>query len=696
MAIFNFKILLCSLSMFFFCILFPQTNSLTFNLPNFNDPDQKVNITTFGEAYISTQGLQVTSNERNTNLQQQVGKATYIDRLHLWDNSTGNLTSFTTHFVFTIDSNGSSTFADGLAFFLAPDGSNFTAGGAMGLPLDPVTIIPTNPFVAVEFDTFQNDGVDPVGISPITHAGINVNTLKSNVTAVWYCNITHGIENEAWIRYDSSSHNLSVVFTGSTNTTRVEDTIHFIVDLRDYLPEWVTIGFSASTGSEFEKNTVTSWDFSSVTSWDFSSSLGINETNNTVTVKPRSNKISLGAVVGSVVGSGVFVGGFVLVGFALWRRSRAKEEDEFEIEMSLENEFEAGAGPKKFSYSQLSRATNKFEEEQKLGEGGFGGVYRGFLRELNFYIAVKRISKGSKQGIKEYAAEVKIISRLRHKNLVQLIGWCHEKKELLLVYEFMENGSLDFHLFKGKSLLTWATRYKIAQGLASALLYLHEEWEQCVVHRDIKSSNVMLDSNFNAKLGDFGLARFVDHEKEPQTTALAGTMGYLAPECVVTGKASKESDVYSFGVVALEIACGRKPFVMNGPECQKGMVEWVWDLYGTGRLLEAVDPILGPDFDEREMERLMIVGLWCAHPDHNFRPKIRQAIHVLNFEALPPILPQKQPALSFFPPPLNTTSTSSNTSQNKYSSYTSNTDSSNYTSSSTACSSPSIALLNSM
>ena len=212
------------------------------------------------------------------------------------------------------------------------------------------------------------------------------------------------------------------------------------------------------------------------------------------------------------MGSCALVGGLALLGFGLWKRSRGKEE-EFGIDMSMENEFETGSGPKKFSYGQLSRATNNFSEEQKLGEGGFGGVYRGFLRDLNSYVAVKRISKGSKQGIKEYASEVRIISRLRHRNLVQLIGWCHEKKELLLVYEFMENGSLDSHLFQEKTMLTWAMRYKIAQGLASALLYLHEEWEQCVVHRDVKSSNVMLDSNFNAKLGDFGLARLVDHEK---------------------------------------------------------------------------------------------------------------------------------------------------------------------------------------
>ncbi|KAG5581131.1 hypothetical protein H5410_051758, partial [Solanum commersonii] len=240
-----------------------------------------------------------------------------------------------------------------------------------------------------------------------------------------------------------------------------------------------------------------------------------------------------------------------------------------------------------------------------LGQGGFRGVYKGYLRESDSYIAVKRISRESKQGIKEYASEVRIISRLRHKHLVQLIGWCHQKRELLLVYEFMPNGSLDHHLFKVKSHLTWPIRFKIAQGLASALFYLHEEWEQCVVHKDIKSSNIMLDSNFNAKLGDFGLARLVDHDKGSQTTVLAGTMGYMAPECVTTGKASKETDVYSFGVVA-----------------------------------EAVDPRLSSEFNEEEVEHLLIVGLWCAHPDNKCRPSIRQAIQVVNFEApLPTLLP---------------------------------------------------------
>jgi serine/threonine protein kinase len=214
----------------------------------------------------------------------------------------------------------------------------------------------------------------------------------------------------------------------------------------------------------------------------------------------------------------------------------------------------------------------------------------------------------------------------------------------------MPNGSLDSHLFKGNLVLTWETRYKIALGLASALLYLHEECERCVVHRDIKPSNIMLDSDFNAKLGDFGLARLVDHEKGSKTTVLAGTMGYMAPECVVSGRASKESDIYSFGIVLLEIACGRRTIDQRQQDDQVGLVEWVWSLYAMEKMLDAVDPKLGVEFNAREVEHLMVVGLWCVHPYSDHRPTIRQAIHVLNSEADLPILPSIMPVPTYYTP----------------------------------------------
>ncbi|EFH52225.1 hypothetical protein ARALYDRAFT_906224 [Arabidopsis lyrata subsp. lyrata] len=183
--------------------------------------------------------------------------------------------------------------------------------------------------------------------------------------------------------------------------------------------------------------------------------------------------------------------------------------------------------------------------------------------------------------------EVKIISKLRHRNMVQLIGWCNEKNEFLLIYELVLNGSLNSHLFgKRPHLLSWDIRYKIALGLASALLYLHEEWDQCVLHREIKASNIMLDSDFNVKLGDFGLARVMNHEHGSHTTGLAGTFGYMAHEYVTKGSASKESDIYSFGIVLLEIVTGRKSLERtqednsDSESNEKSLVGKVWKLYG--------------------------------------------------------------------------------------------------------------------
>ncbi|KAF2296548.1 hypothetical protein GH714_040587 [Hevea brasiliensis] len=223
---------------------------------------------------------------------------------------------------------------------------------------------------------------------------------------------------------------------------------------------------------------------------------------------------------------------------------------------SANDDFEKENGPRSFSYEELVLATNNFESERLLGKGGFGRVYIGMLSN-NSCVAVKRIiTSECHQGLKAYASEVKAISRLRHRNLVQLIGWCRNKQELFIIYEFMPNKGLNFHLFDKTCLLTWERRYGIALGLASALLYLQEECEQCVLHRDIKSRNILLDSNFNPKLGDFGLATFVEHGQGSDTTRLIGTDGYVAPEYLQTSKATKESDIYSFGVVALEMATG--------------------------------------------------------------------------------------------------------------------------------------------
>ncbi|CAN6360839.1 unnamed protein product [Urochloa humidicola] len=363
-----------------------------------------------------------------------------------------------------------------------------------------------------------------------------------------------------------------------------------------------------------------------------------------------------GLVAGVTVGSGAFLMcSGIMVWFILRHHSlKAREhiDDLFADEDVLKGEsFEEGTGPRRFRYSELATATSCFSDEDKLGEGGFGSVYKGYLKERDLHVAIKKVSKSSQQGWKEYISEVKIISRLRHRNLVQLIGWCHGGGELLLVYELMPNGSLNSHIHGQNNVLSWQLRHDIILGIGSALLYLHQESQQCVLHRDIKPSNVLLDAAFNAKLGDFGLARLVDHEQS-HTTALAGTMGYMDPECMLSGSASTATDVYSFGVVILEIACGKRPIVVvqdSEEYATMHLVQWVWECYGHGRIIDAADQRLNGQFDGDEMERVMITALWCAHPDRTMRPSIRQAINVLRMEAPLPSLPANMPVAMFMP-----------------------------------------------
>jgi len=619
-------------------------NSLSFDYPYFKNGD----VNWEGDASPYKGAIQITSNTLDQNNNYSVGRVTSFKQMHLWDMNSGNLSDFTTKFSFVVYSNNRD-YGDGMVFFLAdpnlPLLKNISQGGGLGLvDGDQVLKSTQHSFVAVEFDTFNNPSWDPPGEG--THVGLNFNSMRSNITKPWLTNIQERRVYNCSIEYKSSTLNLSVSFTMYDDDDKpVEEYISYKVDLRDFLPERVIVGFSAATGRLYEVHTLRSWSFSSSLLSDETKDQVVAPTASPI-INEKNNK--MGWKVGLGIGIGLAVSLSGLTCPLLWKRSRERKETGFDLNM--DDVFQKGSGPKRFSYNELVSATNKFSESDKVGQGGFGGVYKGHLKELNSYVAIKRISRESRQGILEYATEVKVISQLRHRNLVQLLGWCHRKNDFLLIYEFMSNGSLDSHLYGKKSFLTWTTRYNIALGLASALLYLQEEWEQCVLHRDIKSSNIMLDSCFNAKLGDFGLARLVDHEKGSQTTLIAGTRGYIAPEYFTSGKPTKESDIFSFGVVLLEIASGRKAIEREEKEGQISVVEWVWELYGLGKFLEAVDPKLCGAFDEQQLERLVIVGLWCVHPDYSFRPSIRQVIQVLKFESPSPILPEKMPVPTYLPP----------------------------------------------
>lgn len=244
-----------------------------------------------------------------------------------------------------------------------------------------------------------------------------------------------------------------------------------------------------------------------------------------------------------------------------------------------EKEFES----QKFSYKDLCVANKGFQNSEVLGVGGFGKVYKGVLPSTNVHVAVKRISHNSKQGMKEFVAEIIRMRRLSHRSLVKLLGYCRKNAELLLVYEYMPNGSLDRFLSTQdrKLVLSWCLRYKIIKEVASALLYLHEEGKQVFLHRDIKASNILLDADMNSRLSDFGLARFHDHNVDPRITHVVRTIGYIAPEMSRTRTSTTCSDVYAFGMFLLQVCCERRPIDRhaqcdNDSECVL-LSDWVYN-----------------------------------------------------------------------------------------------------------------------
>ncbi|XP_077223922.1 cold-responsive protein kinase 1-like isoform X3 [Tasmannia lanceolata] len=243
---------------------------------------------------------------------------------------------------------------------------------------------------------------------------------------------------------------------------------------------------------------------------------------------------------------------------------------------------------------------------------------------------MKSLSTESKQGIREFLTEIDIISNISHPNLVELIGCCIEGENRALIYEYVENGSLDRALLGSKRIrLDWDTRSNICMGTARGLAYLHEELDPCIVHRDIKVSNILLDGNLAPKIGDFGLAKLFPDNVTHLSTRIAGTVGYLAPEYAMRGQLTKKADIYSFGVLILEIISGRSSGKSITSGAQKYLLEWAWQLYQEGRLVELVDPELG-QYPEEEVIRYSKVALFCTQGSAQRRPSITQVIDMLS------------------------------------------------------------------
>ncbi|XP_039069927.1 probable serine/threonine-protein kinase At1g01540 [Hibiscus syriacus] len=290
-----------------------------------------------------------------------------------------------------------------------------------------------------------------------------------------------------------------------------------------------------------------------------------------------------------------------------------------------------------YTLRELEESTNEFAPENVIGEGGYGIVYRGVLED-NTKVAVKNLLNNRGQAEKEFKVEVDAIGRVRHKNLVRLLGYCAEGAHRMLVYEYVDNGNLEqwLHGDVGScSPLTWEIRMNIVLGTAKGLTYLHEGLEPKVVHRDIKSSNILLDKQWNAKVSDFGLAKLLGSERSYVTTRVMGTFGYVAPEYASTGMLNERSDVYSFGILLMEIISGRNPVDYSRPQGEVNLVEWLKTVV-TNRNAEGVlDPRLPEKPSSRALKRALLVALRCVDPNAQKRPKMGHVIHMLEADEFP-------------------------------------------------------------
>ncbi|CAJ1948570.1 unnamed protein product [Sphenostylis stenocarpa] len=606
-----------------FLILLVSATAFSFLFHGFNES----NITLEGKAKIDNQGiLQLTGRKNNI-----VGHAFYNKSIIILDKTNASVLqpkvfSFSTCFVFSIVSPSSGPGGFGLAFTIAPSTQfpDAEGGHLLGLFNSSNDMSSSNHILVVEFDTVNGykDSADTVG----NHVGVNKNGMSSNISepAAYF---EEGRKEEfnmekadavcAWIEYDGETEILNVTIAPYLEPKPSKPLISEAIDIKSVMEESMFFGFSASTGSRKASSHY-------ILGWSFALNGVSPPLNASLLPKPPPKEkdsyyFPLVKVVIGILSALTFTLLCLLFCVTFYKR--------YMIFETLED-WERGC-PHRLKYRDLHLATKGFVESQLIGVGGFGSVYKGVLPSTGTEVAVKRIMTSPARGMREFAAEIESLGRLRHKNLVNLQGWCKHKNDLLLIYDYIPNGSLDSLLFNKNFALDWDQRFKILKGVAEGLLYLHEEWEQVVIHRDVKSSNILIDGDFNARLGDFGLARLYSHDQVSHTTSVAGTIGYIAPELTRTGKASTSSDVYAFGVLLLETVSGTRPVGSSG---KFFLVDWVLENCLLDQILEVVDPKLDSVYDEEEVELVLKLGLLCSQYKADYRPSIKQVTRYLNID----------------------------------------------------------------
>ncbi|XP_019161345.1 PREDICTED: L-type lectin-domain containing receptor kinase IV.1-like [Ipomoea nil] len=592
---------------------------------------QSANLSLDGLAEIKSNGLLQLTND--TKLED--GRAFYPLPIRFKNSSNGSASSFSTTFVIAIVPKSASVTGHGLAFAIVPPGGlpGALRGSYLGLFNYTNNGNATNHVVAVELDSHQSGEFDDVNDN---HVGIDINGLKSILSepAGYYdykngnlfhnLSLSSGKPIQVWVEYDGRAKQMNVTLAPLYMAKPKKPILSLPYDLSPAISETASIGFSASTGAVLTTHYVLGWSFKMNGKAQELDPSHFPELPRVIEPKWKQTFLEIGLpiVLLVIISSGV-------VYYVLRKRKFAESHEEWELEY----------GPHRFKYKELCTATKRFSENELLGTGGFGRVYRGIVANSKRQVAIKRVCHDTRQGLKAFKAEIVSLGRLCHRNLVPLLGYCRHQGELLLVYEFMPNGSLDSYLFDNpKCSLSWEQRFHVIKGVASALFYLHEGWEQVVIHRDIKASNVMLDGEMNGRLGDFGLARYYGHGANPQTTYAAGTLGYIAPEHVRTGKTTTSTDVFAFGAFLLEVACGRRPIESKAPYDDQTLIEWVFFWWSKGEIVRAIDHKLGGNYVENEVDLVLKLGFLCSLLDPMSRPTMRQVLSYLEGSISPPNL----------------------------------------------------------
>ncbi|KAG2240443.1 hypothetical protein Bca52824_090761 [Brassica carinata] len=369
----------------------------------------------------------------------------------------------------------------------------------------------------------------------------------------------------------------------------------------------------------------------------------------TSTTDNDSKGISSGVVAAITVPTVIVVFILLVLGVVLCRRRKSTQRTEVESDSDISTTHSS-----QYDFKTIEAATNKFSRTNKLGEGGFGEVYKGTLPN-GTVVAVKRLSKKSGQGIREFKNEAVLVSKLQHRNLVRLLGFCLEGEEKILIYEFVPNKSLNYFLFgtEKQSQLDWTRRYKIIGGIARGILYLHQDSQLTIIHRDLKASNILLDANMNPKISDFGLSTiFGMDQTRGNTSRIAGTYGYMSPEYAMQGQYSMKSDIYSFGVLVLEIISGKKNggvYHMDETSTPNNLVTYAWRLWRNRSPLELMDPAIGRNYQSNEVTRYIHIALLCVQDNPEDRPMLSTIILMLTSNTitlpvphLPNFIPQSR------------------------------------------------------